>query len=370
MAIRINGRTIRNIPEQVAKNLHDIDTLDTEVDSVATDIALLAARVAAALAGVFHYKGTVASYAALPSSGMQVGDTYNVLDTGENYTWSGSSWDRLSGIVDLSNYLDKSSPNQSIDYTASYDFDIGASVKFDSAGDQYRVMAVGTTLDVAAFNDNQWKSYIQIDSDSEAIDIYKSATFNSVVDFVDDVSVEGDLYVATLYRNGINLPIYVGDDLAPADTNEFDLGSSTNAWKDIYLSGGFNKNASGYKLTLPSTASLTADSELLDTASAQTIKGRKIFTESKSVYFGDENFPTRIYQDGQSIKFGSRLQVGIIFPTVDKQQDIGNGIGWYWRDLWLSRNIVTLDSNNVQTNISMQDLINLITYAKAQGWIS
>jgi hypothetical protein len=26
-----------------------------------------------------------------------IGDTYNVLDTGENYAWNGSSWDLLTG---------------------------------------------------------------------------------------------------------------------------------------------------------------------------------------------------------------------------------------------------------------------------------
>lgn len=362
MAIRINGRTIRNIPEQVAKNLHDIDTLDTEVDSVATDIALLAARVAAALAGVFHYKGTVASYADLPSSGMQVGDTYNVLDTGENYTWSGSSWDRLSGIVDLSNYLDKSSANQSIDYTASYDFDIGASVKFDSAGDQYRVMAVGTTLDVAAFNDNQWKSYIAIDSDNEEIDIYKPTFFNSSVNFVDDVDIEGELHV--------------GDNLLPTSANTVDIGSSTSTFKDIYLSGGFNKNASGYKLTLPSTASLTADSELLDTASAQTIAGVKTFYDKLIVKSTNQYARTLEIRQGNNAELyenNNRILVidgsNVYFPTAlmpysSATINIGSLTG-KWKDLYLSG--VISDGTN---SVSVADLAALVTYAKGQGWIS
>ena len=54
------------------------------------------------------YKGSVADYAHLPSSGQVVGDVYNVEDTGDNYAWAGSAWDKLAGTVDLSSYFNKS----------------------------------------------------------------------------------------------------------------------------------------------------------------------------------------------------------------------------------------------------------------------
>lgn len=161
-------------------------------------------------------------------------------------------------------------------------------------------------------------------------------------------------------------PIYSRGHFRPADDNTWTLGSINLRWSALHLAGKINPNASNYGLTLPDTSSFTADSELLDTAGEQIVSGKKTFTYNNSVYFGS----TRIYQDGSSIKFGSRIQIGQIFPTVDKTQDLGNGVGWYWRDLWLFRNIVTLDSNNTQQTISMQDLLNLISYAKAQGWIS
>lgn len=56
------------------------------------------------LTAVCHYKGTVSTYSNLPTSGRAVGDTYNVTDTGANYTWSGSAWDKLSENVDLTAY--------------------------------------------------------------------------------------------------------------------------------------------------------------------------------------------------------------------------------------------------------------------------
>ena len=54
------------------------------------------------LSAGMHYKGTVASYNNLPSSDNQIGDLYNVTDTGANYAWSGTAWDKLSENIDLS----------------------------------------------------------------------------------------------------------------------------------------------------------------------------------------------------------------------------------------------------------------------------
>ena len=60
------------------------------------------------LTGAMHYKGTVATVDALPSSGNTKGDVYNVTSTGDNYAWDGSAWDKLSGVVDLSGYVQTS----------------------------------------------------------------------------------------------------------------------------------------------------------------------------------------------------------------------------------------------------------------------
>lgn len=57
--------------------------------------------------GVYKFKGTVPTYTALPQQSNVIGDTYNVNDTGSNYTWDGTAWDKLSETVDLSNYATK-----------------------------------------------------------------------------------------------------------------------------------------------------------------------------------------------------------------------------------------------------------------------
>ena len=47
---------------------------------------------------IYNYKGQVATYDDLPSSGNHVGDVWNVVDTGENYAWNeDDEWDKLTG---------------------------------------------------------------------------------------------------------------------------------------------------------------------------------------------------------------------------------------------------------------------------------
>ena len=64
------------------------------------------------LATVYKYKGSVKTYANLPTSGQQVGDVYNVkqadpdhgIKAGDNVAWDGAQWDILGGNHDLSGY--------------------------------------------------------------------------------------------------------------------------------------------------------------------------------------------------------------------------------------------------------------------------
>ena len=59
------------------------------------------------VSAVYKYKGSVATYSDLPTTGNIIGDVWNVTDTGKNYAWTGSGWDDLGGTVDLSNYYTK-----------------------------------------------------------------------------------------------------------------------------------------------------------------------------------------------------------------------------------------------------------------------
>lgn len=65
------------------------------------------------IASALKYKGSKNTYSELPSSGQSVGDVWNIVQAdsshnikaGDNVAWNGTSWDVLSGTVDLSGYV-------------------------------------------------------------------------------------------------------------------------------------------------------------------------------------------------------------------------------------------------------------------------
>lgn len=75
------------------------------------------------LTTVYQYKGSVATYADLPTTGQKVGDVWNVetadpdhgIKAGDNVAWDGAQWDALGGNHDLSGYAQLNSANT---YTA------------------------------------------------------------------------------------------------------------------------------------------------------------------------------------------------------------------------------------------------------------
>lgn len=71
------------------------------------------------LTTVYKYKGSVATYADLPTTGQKVGDVWNVetadpdhgIKAGDNVAWDGAQWDILGGNHDLSGYAQLNSSN-------------------------------------------------------------------------------------------------------------------------------------------------------------------------------------------------------------------------------------------------------------------
>lgn len=71
------------------------------------------------LTTVYQYKGSVATYADLPTTGQKVGDVWNVetadpdhgIKAGDNVAWDGAQWDILGGNHDLSGYAQLNQAN-------------------------------------------------------------------------------------------------------------------------------------------------------------------------------------------------------------------------------------------------------------------
>ena len=114
----------------------DIDgtttALTKRIDTVANNLATHEAdfnnphKVTAEQLGlttVYQYKGSVATYANLPTTGQKVGDVWNIetadpdhgIKAGDNVAWDGAQWDTLGGNHDLSGYAQLNSANT---YTA------------------------------------------------------------------------------------------------------------------------------------------------------------------------------------------------------------------------------------------------------------
>lgn len=95
-----------------------VDGIDAELDTMATsetvgqiqtNLSNLASNVEnnyalkTEITGIYKYKGSIDTFATLPTEGNEVGDVYNVVDKdGMNYAWTGDAWDALgeSFVVD------------------------------------------------------------------------------------------------------------------------------------------------------------------------------------------------------------------------------------------------------------------------------
>ena len=59
-----------------------------------------------ALSAAMTYKGTKATVDALPTTGNKTGDVWHVTADGGEYAWSGTEWEELGSVMDLSDYVE------------------------------------------------------------------------------------------------------------------------------------------------------------------------------------------------------------------------------------------------------------------------
>lgn len=107
-----NTQTLIDVPEEAKIYQTTGQNTDGSMSQKAVTDALenryTKAEVDAKVSSVYKYKGNVDTFYDLSTlTDPTVGDVYNVLDSGSNYAWNGSEWDKLSETVDLSSYLTK-----------------------------------------------------------------------------------------------------------------------------------------------------------------------------------------------------------------------------------------------------------------------
>lgn len=103
--------TNKSNPHGVTKEQVGLGNVDNTADidkpiSTATQNALNLKADKSEISSLYRPKGSVATYNDLPTN-AQIGDVYDVQSTGMNYVWTGSKWDELGAIIDLSPYYTK-----------------------------------------------------------------------------------------------------------------------------------------------------------------------------------------------------------------------------------------------------------------------
>ena len=338
MAIELDdGTVVRSLPEQV-----DYLTTHNEENEIAIDN--LAARLDAAISGVLHYKGSVASYADLPAD-AEVGDVYNCLDTGSNYAWTGSEWDELGTTVDISNCLDKTSGTWVApqEVTGIIDFKNGLALNsgyVELAGntsEEFEIQLHGGvsawTFDSSrvAFN---YTNSVDLGSSTYT---FKDLYLGGVIDFGSNAKIRKDSSnrVNILYNDAVKVKVgggdtYFANNVAPDSNNAYDLGSSGAKWKNIYVAGNIDFGSGSY---------------------IHMLNDNRI-----AIAYGNTDY---IKVASSATTFVSRID-----PSNDNSQNIGRDTV-RWKDLYLAGNL-----SNGTDSATVADIAALIAYAKAQGWIS
>ena len=134
-------------------------------------------EVDAKVSSVYHYKGTVSTYAELPASGQEVGDVWNIetadsshgIKAGDNVAWTGSEWDVLAGEIDLSSYATKTDLETKMDAPATPGT-VGQVLTKTADGQEWADAQGGATTDVANALDDLNKmleSYVGVLDDKD-----------------------------------------------------------------------------------------------------------------------------------------------------------------------------------------------------------
>lgn len=145
------------------------------------------------LTSAVKYRGSVASFSALPTSGQSVGDMYNIkaaggtdangttIRAGDNAVWNGSGWDDQAGTVDLSNYYTKDEIN-------------GAVISTTVSNDTITFIHKNASKTTATVNNVGHATKASQDDKGQAIDI--SALKTLITKTVDDAVLQckKDLY--------------------------------------------------------------------------------------------------------------------------------------------------------------------------------
>lgn len=208
---------ITELQESLGNAEGDITTVKNALDAHKADYnnphKVTAAQLG--LATVYKYKGSVETYADLPTSGQKVGDVYNVkqadpnhkIKAGDNVAWDGTAWDILAGDTDLSGYAQLNSANT---FTAANTFRANIAVSNGTAAGtggsiSFGVSPTGETVQARIGTDNLGGLFYRASTNQPHV--FRVGTNNNV--FVirdDDIKVafsSNNIPFATVTHDGV-----------------------------------------------------------------------------------------------------------------------------------------------------------------------
>lgn len=247
------------------------------------------------VSSVYKFKGSVENYSDLPTSGNEVGDVWDIVNAdptnnikaGDNVVWTGTYWDNLGGITDLSNYYNKSeidnkltTINQSVsNINNNLISNYYTKTNIDNKLNEYLPLTGGTLigqLTATQFNGNLNGNAT---SSTTATKVSNKLIFTGAVNSTYDGSKEITVNIPTQLE-GNYLPLSGGTltgnlnsrSIIPTSNSTYNLGSSTYKYNIVYANT-FNGNA-----TSSSTASKVANKLTFTGASTGTYDGSSEIT--------------------------------------------------------------------------------------------
>lgn len=202
------------------------------------------------LTAVYQYKGSVATYANLPTTGQKVGDVWNVetadpdhgIKAGDNVAWDGAQWDILGGNHDLSGYAQLNLANT---FTALNAFRANIAVsngtKAGSSGSiSFGISPADEPVQTRISTDNLGGLFYHVSTNQPHV--FRVGTNNDVLSIRDDTSkmtlISNNKAFATVTHAGVAKWLGNANTATKLETARTINGVSFDGTKDITIEAG------------------------------------------------------------------------------------------------------------------------------------
>lgn len=187
--VKPDTTTVEGLSTAVEGLRSDVDALQTTIAEKADKSTVYTkTEIDTKISGVYRYKGTVATYSALPTDAA-AGDVYNItaadkahgIKAGDNVAWDGKEWDVLAGTVDLTGYATTEQLATKVDKVD------GSRLMTTAEGDKLAAIAAGAQVNAI----DGVSSEFTISDDGKVLSV-KAITQSKVTGLTDELAKKVD----------------------------------------------------------------------------------------------------------------------------------------------------------------------------------